>query len=104
MTEPSWVGIVTAVAGGLGTGFGIGVWLVKQEMSRVRKVIERVPEISWFERMEHKLDAFDPTRAAEQDHEVREHECRLVNHEGRLVYVERRGEDHEVRLRVVEAK
>jgi hypothetical protein len=104
VTEPSWVGIATAVGGGLGTGFGIGVWLVKQELSRVRAVMERVPEKPWFERMERKLDAFDPTRAVEQDHQVREHEIRLVNHEGRLLHVEHRLEDHEVRLRAVEVK
>ena len=104
MTTEGWVGIATAVAGGLSTGVAIAAWLLKREISRVMAAVDRVPERQWFKRIEDKIDHLDPDRLSEHYRRVNAHEAQLLDHEGRLDHVERQGVDHETRLRYVEGK
>jgi hypothetical protein len=104
MTIEGWVGIITAIAGGLGTGVGIAAWLVKREVARVMAAVDRVPEKQWFERIEAKIDHLDPDRLLEHYRRVDQHGTQLLDHEGRLDHVERQGADHEARIRYVEGK
>jgi len=109
------LGIISAIAGGLGTGAAVGVWLVKREMSRVLEVVERVPDKEWFDRVERLPDKewFDrveskiddlPSNARFEAHFKTSHEHAQVlqTHQLKIEKLERGHEDHEVRIRYIE--
>jgi hypothetical protein len=109
------ISIAVAAGGSVGTGAYLGYWLVKAKVAHVSRVVDRVPELDWFKRVEAKLDrlqpehvakleGFDPDRLQRHYTPVLElattaTECRLD-----VERLDDQVQDHESRIRVLEKR